>query len=127
MNAMLLPKGRYTEKPIPAIADHRLQWLAGKLGPAERRALRMIVETADLALIGDDLHLIVPVFGDLIDTLAAFEAEGEDRENDLCDEPHPDDEPTAGTSRWDDEHEPDYHSVPDYGMDQTNPLSSRVG
>ena len=58
--------------------------------------LRMIVETADLVFLDDQPVLIVPVMDDLIDTLAAFEAEGEDRENDLCDEPQLDDEPTAG-------------------------------
>ena len=124
---MLLPKGRYTETSIPAIADHELPWLAGKLGPAERRALRMICETADLVIVEDQLHLIVPALDDLVDILAAFEAEGEDRENDLEDEPQPDDEPDPDEGDQDEDKEPDYHSVPDYGMDQSKPLSSRVG
>ena len=117
MSAMLLPKGRYTEKPVPAIAEHRLQWLAGNLGPAERRALRMIYETADLVLVNDEPYLIVAALDDLIDTPAAFEAEGEDRENDFEDEPQPDDEPTAGSSCYD-EREPQHHTVPNYGMNQ---------
>jgi len=87
----------------------------------------MICETADLVIVDDRLHLIVPALDGLMDTLAAFEAEGEDRENDLEDEPQPDDEPVAGTSYWDDECEPDYHNIPDYGLDQSKPLSTRVG
>ena len=127
MSGMLLPKGRYTETSIPAVSDVQLHWLTRKLGPAERRALRMIVETADLVIVDDRPHLIVPALDDLIDTLAAFEAEGEDRENDLEDEPQPDDEPDPDEGDQDEDKEPDYHSVPDYGMDQSKPLSSRVG
>ena len=85
--SMLLPKGQYCDKPIPAIADCHLHWITRDLGPAERKALRMICETADLVIVDDQLHLIVPALDGLMDTLAAFEAEAEDRENDLEDEP----------------------------------------
>ncbi len=36
----------------------------------------------------------------LADAMAAFEAEGEDRENDLCDEPPEDDEPSVTAAAW---------------------------
>ena len=36
---------------------------------------------------------MAPLSDDTVDALAAFKAEDEDRENDLCDEPGQDDEP----------------------------------
>ena len=130
---MLIPKGKHREKPFPAVPEHCLPWLAGRLAPIERKALQLICETADLVVV-DEGHgyLIVPVTGILIDILAAFEAEGEDRENDLEDEPMPDDEPSIGDGRHNEceldeaDLEPDYHNVRDYGMDQTKPLSTLV-
>ncbi len=66
--------------------------LAGELGPAERRAMREIVERGDLAEVNGQAYLVAPVSAPTIDALAAFEAEGEDRENDLCDEEETDDD-----------------------------------
>ena len=50
-----------------------------------------------LAEVDGQPYLVAPVTADTIDALAAFEAEGEDRENDLCDEPQTwDYEPSIG-------------------------------
>ena len=95
---MLLPKPRLRRSIIPSVDERALSWLAGKLGPDERKALRHIAETADLIETGDSTWLLAPVTADLVDTLAAFEADGEDRENDLYDEPQADDEPSLGGS-----------------------------
>ena len=51
---MLIPKGRYKEKPFPPIPAHACAWLGAKIGPPERHALRFICESADVLLIGDD-------------------------------------------------------------------------
>ena len=64
-----------------------LPWLTADLGPPERRALREIVERGDLAMVDGQAYLVAPVSPETIDALAAFEAEGEDRE----DEPIEDD------------------------------------
>ena len=65
---------------IPALPKHALFWLADELGPAERRALREIVEIRDLVEVDGQTCLVAPVSDDTVDALAAFEAEGEDRE-----------------------------------------------
>ncbi len=88
--AMLAPKTTPRPEFIPALPEHALIWLAGELGPAERRAMREIVERGDLAEVNGQVYLVAPVSAPTIDALAAFEAEGEDRENDLCDEPNGD-------------------------------------
>ncbi len=89
-------------------------WLAGELGPAERRAMREIVERGDLAEVNGQAYLVAPVSAPTIDALAAFEAEGEDRENDLCDEPSEDRERDHSDDAFDvvngaimEDHEPD--------------------
>ncbi len=41
----------------------------------------------DLAEVDWQTYLVAPVSDDAVDALAAFEAEGEDRESALCDEP----------------------------------------
>ncbi len=87
---MLAPKTTPRPEFIPALPEHALIWLAGELGPAERRAMREIVERGDLAKVNGQAYLVAPVSAPTIDALAAFEAEGEDRENDLCDEPNGD-------------------------------------
>lgn len=84
---MLIPKTSPRPEFIPALPEDALSWLAGKLGPAERRALREIAQGGDLAEVNGQSYLVAPVSPAAIDALAAFEAEGEDRENDLCDEP----------------------------------------
>ncbi len=90
--AMLIPKTTPRPEFIPALPEHALIWLAGELGPAERRAMREIVERGDLADVAGQQYLVAPVSPTTIDALAAFEAEGEDRENDLCDEEETDDD-----------------------------------
>ena len=46
-----------------------------------------IAQHADLLVTDSDVpHLLVPVPGEILDTLAAVEAEMEDDEFDLCDE-----------------------------------------
>jgi hypothetical protein len=73
--------------------------------PMSARLWDWIVENADLIQVGEDAppFLLVQVSPDLLDTLAAFGAEAEDRENDLEDEPTEDvehdtsdDEPSLG-------------------------------
>ena len=93
----MTPKPEKPETPgmaefIPALPEHALIWLAGELGPSERRAMREIVERGDLAEVNGQAYLVAPVSAPTIDALAAFEAEGEDRENDLCDEEETDDD-----------------------------------
>ncbi|MCH7793909.1 MAG: hypothetical protein IH900_02030 [Proteobacteria bacterium] len=75
---------------VPALPEGALSWLAGSLGPAERRVVREIVQPGDLAEVEGKTYLVAPVSAATIDALAAFEAEGEDYENDLCDEPSED-------------------------------------
>ena len=67
----------------------RYEEFTGGLGPPERRALREIAEHGPLTVIEGQFFLVAPVSAPTIDALAAFEAEGEDREDDLCDEPDP--------------------------------------
>ncbi len=84
--AMLIPKTSPRPEFIPALPEHALSWLAGKLGPAERKAMREIVQGGDLADVEGRVYLVARVSPTTIDALAAFEAEGEDREFNLCDE-----------------------------------------
>jgi hypothetical protein len=90
---MLLPKPRPNGHEHPVLRDCEFSWLVGELGPAERRAMREIAERGDLAEVGGRYYLVAPVSPATVDALAAFEAEGDDRENDLCDEPDADREP----------------------------------
>ena len=89
---MLAPKTTPRPEFIPALPGEALTWLAGDLGPSERRAMREIVERGDLAEVNGEQFIVAPVSPATIDALAAFEAEGEDRENDLCDEEETDDD-----------------------------------
>ncbi len=95
---MLIPKQRLRPEFIPALPDHELSWRAGKLGPAERRALRELAETGDLMKENGHTYLVARVSSTTIDTLAAFEADGEDREAYMDDEPETDSEPSVGSS-----------------------------
>ena len=63
-----------------------MPWFLGRLIPTERKALAAIVECADILTIDGELHLILPARPELLDALAAFGAEGEDREPILEDE-----------------------------------------
>ncbi len=90
--AMLIPKTTPRLEFVPALPEHALSWLAGALGPSERRAMREIAQHGDLTEVHGQQYLVAPVSVSTIDALAAFEAEGEDRENDLCDEEETDDD-----------------------------------
>jgi hypothetical protein len=81
----LSPKGRHP-LALPAIPTDELSWLAAGLAPPERRAMREIVIGADLLEVDGLFYLLAPVSPETIDAMAAFEAETEDRENDLDDE-----------------------------------------
>ena len=110
----LIPKVMPRIEFIPALPEAALSWLAGSLGPPERRAMREIVQRGDLAEVGGQAYLVAPVSAPTIDALAAFEVEGEDREFDLCDEQEEDDD-HANDDAFDavngvaimDDHEPD--------------------
>ena len=131
---MGLPKPCIPRAIIPPLAHHELSWLAGELGPPERLALRHIVETADLLDVGDSgTWLLVPTTTALLDALAAFEVEGEDRENDIEDEPQSDDEPSIGGSTTEDreldecDHEPDGAEIRRRFVAQVERLSGERG
>ena len=81
--AMLIPKPSRRPRFIPALPDYELDHLIGKLAPPERKALAQICETADLLTVDERPWLLVPADPKLLDTLAVFGAEAEDRENDL--------------------------------------------
>jgi hypothetical protein len=72
--------------------DVGLERFLGDLAPNERKALDWIVENADLIRVREAAapYLLVEASPWLLDTLAAFGAESEDRENDLEDEPSED-------------------------------------
>ncbi len=76
--------------------------------------MREIVQAGDLTEVDGWRFLVAPVSDATIDVLAAFEAEGEDRENDLCDEPNEDRELDNSDDAFDvvngiimEDHEPD--------------------
>ena len=76
-----------------------LFWLTCDLGPPERRALREIVERGDLAMVDGQAYLVAPVSPETLDTLAAFEAEGEDWEDEPV-EDQGDDGPSIVSTTW---------------------------
>ena len=92
---MRIPKTTPRPEFIPALPEHQLSWLAGALGPSERRAMREIAQHGDLTEVHGQQFIMAPVSPATVDALAAFEAEGEDRENDLCDEPPENDDDRA--------------------------------
>lgn len=71
---------------VPALCDVGMDWLVGGLMVPERKALKEIVENGDILFIDGYAYLLAPVCPQIVDTLAAFGAEAEDRESDLCDE-----------------------------------------
>src|SRR5258706_8640344 len=67
-------------------AGHELAF--ARLAPPERKAMREIVESADLMLVDGRPFLLAPVTDATIETLAAFKAareEIEDGDEDCCD------------------------------------------
>ena len=73
--AMLIPKTGFTNAIIPTLMD-----FSEVLCPAERRALREIIETAEVVREGDHLYLVARVSAATLDSLATFETSREDLE-----------------------------------------------
>ncbi len=108
--AMLIPKTGDVTAHIPTLMD-----FSEVICPPERRALREIVETAEVVREGDHLYLLARVSAATLDSLATFETSREDLEE------H--DEPSigagyAGSNEVDAEldtsdYEPDHDMEPD--------------
>ncbi len=109
--AMLIPKTGHVTDHIPTLMD-----FSEVICPPERRALREIIETAEVVREGDHLYLLARVSAATLDSLATFETSREDLEEDdepsigagyagsnevdaeldnSDDEPEPDEEPDA--------------------------------
>ncbi len=73
--AMLIPKTGLTNATIPRLMD-----FSEVICPPERRALREIVETAEVVKDGDHLVLVARVSAATLDSLATFETSREDLE-----------------------------------------------
>ena len=73
--AMLIPKTGHVTDDIPRLMD-----FSEVICPAERRALREIVETAEVVKEGDHLYLVARVSAATLDSLAIFETSREDLE-----------------------------------------------
>ncbi len=74
--AMLIPKIGQPSDHIPTLLD-----FSEVLCPPERRALREIVETAEVVREGGHLYLLARVSAATLDSLATFETSGEDLED----------------------------------------------
>ena len=81
--AMLIPKTGKPSDHLPTLMD-----FSEVICPPERRALREIVETAEVVREGDHLYLLARVSAATLDSLATFETAREDLEED--------DEPSIG-------------------------------
>ncbi len=75
--AMLIPKTGITNATIPTLMD-----FSEVICPIERRALREIVQTAEVVKDGDHLVLVARVSAATLDSLATFETSREDLEED---------------------------------------------
>ena len=73
--AMLIPKTGHVTDHLPTLMD-----FSEAICPTERRALREIVETAEVVREGDHLYLVARVSADTLDSLATFETSREDLE-----------------------------------------------
>ncbi len=73
--AMLIPKTGLTNATIPTLMD-----FSEAICPPERRALREIVETAEVVREGGHLYLVARVSAATLDSLATFETSREDLE-----------------------------------------------
>ena len=73
--AMLIPKTGHVTDHIPTLMD-----FSEVICPPERRALREIVETAEVVREGDHLYLVARVSAATLDSLATFETSREDLE-----------------------------------------------
>ena len=90
--ARLIPKPtpRRRKPYIPVLDQVGLAHMLGDLAPVERKAMAEIADTADLLDVEGRAWLLIPASPWLLDTLAAFGAEAEDREPCLEDEPSDD-------------------------------------
>ncbi len=73
--AMLIPKTGLTNATIPTLLD-----FSEVICPPERRALREIVETAEVVRANGHLYLVARVSAATLDSLATFETSREDLE-----------------------------------------------
>ena len=73
--AMLIPKTGLTNATVPRLMD-----FSEVICPAERRALREIIETAEVVREGGHLYLVARVSAATLDSLATFETSREDLE-----------------------------------------------
>ncbi len=73
--AMLIPKTGLTNATITTLMD-----FSEVICPPERRALREIIETAEVVREGDHLVLVARVSAATLDSLATFETSREDLE-----------------------------------------------
>ena len=73
--AMLIPKTGHPSDHLPTLMD-----FPEVLCPPERRALREIIETAEVVREGDHLYLVARVSAATLDSLATFETSREDLE-----------------------------------------------
>ena len=74
--AMLIPKTGHLTDHIPTLMD-----FSDALCPPERRALREIIETAEVVREADHLYLLARVSAATLDSLATFETSREDLED----------------------------------------------
>ena len=81
---MLIPKTGNPSDHLPTLMD-----FPEAICPPERRALREIIETAEVVKEGDNLYLLARVSAATLDSLATFETSREDLEPepDLEEEP----------------------------------------
>ncbi len=73
--AMLIPKTGHPSDHLPTLMD-----FSEVICPPERRALREIVETAEIVREGGHLYLVARVSAATLDSLATFETSREDLE-----------------------------------------------
>ena len=118
------PKRLASVKPyLPSGVVHVTPFALGKVMPAERQALDQIVATADLIETPAGPYLLVPANTALVETLAEYGAEAEDREDGPDDEAEPegadhdngvlaaDRDPTDADFETGEDHEPDREHV----------------
>ncbi len=76
--AMLIPKTGLTNATIPTLMD-----FSEVICPPERRALREIIETAEVVRENGHIYLVARVSAATLDSLATFETSREDLEVDV--------------------------------------------
>ena len=107
--AMLIPKTGKPSDHLPTLMD-----FSEAICPPERRALREIVETAEVVREGGHLYLLARVSAATLDSLATFETSREDLEED--DEPSISSYGIAGEDELEldtSDDEPDHDEEPD--------------